>query len=83
MGKVLQEYLTNFRDKVKDCIKTRKQILVTTHIDCDGITSGSIITNALIKAGAKCTVRTTNEFKSLPEEDQKNIGRHLNFKYSM
>ena len=64
MGKVLQEYLTNFRDKVKDCIKTRKQILVTTHIDCDGITSGSIITNALIRAGAKCTVRTTNEFSS-------------------
>ena len=64
MGKVLQEYLTNFRDKVKDCIKNRKQILVTTHIDCDGITSGSIITNALIRAGAKCTVRTTNEFNS-------------------
>jgi hypothetical protein len=28
-------------------------------------------------------LRTTNEFKSLSEEDQKNIGRHLNFKYSM
>ena len=28
-------------------------------------------------------LKTTNEFKSLPEEDQKNIGRHLNFKYSM
>ena len=28
-------------------------------------------------------LRTTNEFKSLPEEDQKNIGHHLNFKYSM
>ena len=28
-------------------------------------------------------LRTTNKFKSLPEEDQKNIGRHLNFKYSM
>jgi hypothetical protein len=28
-------------------------------------------------------LRTTNEFKSLSEEDQKNIGRHLNFKYSI
>jgi len=65
MEKILQEHLSNFRDKIKDCIKNRKKILVTTHIDCDGITSGSIITNALIRAGAKCTVRTTNEF-SLP-----------------
>ena len=64
MGKALQEHLSNFRDKVKDSIKNKKRILVTTHIDCDGITSGSIITNALIRAGAKCTVRTTNEFNA-------------------
>ena len=42
MEKILQEHLSNFRDKIKDCIKNRKKILVTTHIDCDGITSGSI-----------------------------------------
>ena len=64
MGKDLQEHLSNFRDKVKDSIKNKKHILVTTHIDCDGITSGSIITNALIRAGAKCTVRTANEFNT-------------------
>ena len=64
MGKALQEHLSNFRDKVKDSIKNRKKIHVTTHIDCDGITSGSIITNGLIRAGARCTVRTTNEFSS-------------------
>ena len=64
MGKVIQEHLSNFRDKVKDSIKNRKKIHVTTHIDCDGITSGSIITNGLIRAGARCTVRTTNEFSS-------------------
>ena len=27
-------------------------------------------------------LRTTNEFKSLPEKDQKNIGHHLNFIYN-
>ena len=64
MEKALQEHLANFRDKVKDSIKNKKHILVTTHIDCDGITSGSIITNALIRAGAKCTVRTANEFNT-------------------
>jgi RecJ-like exonuclease len=62
MGKILQEALSNFTDKISDSIKSNKKILVTTHMDCDGITSGSIITKALFRAGAKCTVRTTNEF---------------------
>ena len=62
MGKVLEESLSNFSDRISDAIKARKNILVTTHIDCDGITSGSIISKALIRHGAKCTVRTTNEF---------------------
>jgi Single-stranded DNA-specific exonuclease len=62
MGKVLEESLSNFSDRISDAVKSRKNILVTTHIDCDGITSGSIISKALIRHGAKCTVRTTNEF---------------------
>lgn len=62
MGKSLSESLSSFSDKIADCIKTNKSIVVTTHIDCDGLTSGSIITKALIRAGAKCTVRTSNEF---------------------
>ena len=43
MDKNLQESLSYFSDKVSDAVKARKKILVTTHIDCDGITSGSII----------------------------------------
>ncbi|RDJ32380.1 MAG: single-stranded DNA exonuclease RecJ [Crenarchaeota archaeon] len=62
MGKSLSESLSSFTDKISDCIKTNKSIVVTTHIDCDGLTSGSIITKALIRAGVKCTVRTSNEF---------------------
>ncbi len=64
MGKKIQESLSNFADRISDSIKSNKKILVTTHLDCDGITSGSIITNALIRAGAKCTVRTANEFNT-------------------
>ena len=72
MSKILKEALSNFSDRIEDSIKTKKNILVTTHIDCDGLTSGSIITKALIRAGAKCTVRTTNEFNhSLIEKMQK------------
>ena len=58
----LEESLSLFSDTITDCIKSQRSILVTTHIDCDGLTSGSIITKALIRAGAKCTVRTSKEF---------------------
>ncbi|HSA75924.1 MAG TPA: DHH family phosphoesterase [Nitrosarchaeum sp.] len=62
MTKTLDESLSFFKDTISDCIKSRKSISVTTHIDCDGLTSGSIITKALIRSGAKCTVRTSKEF---------------------
>lgn len=62
MTKTLDESLSFFKDTISDCIKSRKSISVTTHIDCDGLTSGSIITKALMRAGAKCTVRTSKEF---------------------
>jgi len=62
MAETLQESLSLFKDKISDCIKSKKSILVTTHIDCDGLTAGSIITKALIRSGARCTVRTSKEF---------------------
>ena len=60
----LDESLALFRDKVTDCIKSKGSIMVLTHLDCDGITSGSIVTKALIRAGARCTVRTSKEFNN-------------------
>src|SRR5438445_4012715 len=54
--------LSYFHDKVSDCIKAGRNISVITNIDCDGITSGSIVTKSLIRSGAQCTVRTVNEF---------------------
>ncbi len=62
MTKALEESLSFFKDKINESIKSKKSISVTTHIDCDGLTSGSIITKALIRSGAKCTVRTSKEF---------------------
>ena len=62
MEKSLDRALSNFNDKISDCIRSGKSISVITHIDCDGITSGSIITKALVRAGANFTVRTENEF---------------------
>jgi len=62
MSNSFDDSLSLFKDKISECIKSKKSISVTTHIDCDGLTSGSIITKALIRAGAKCTVRTSKEF---------------------
>jgi len=73
MEKKLEQSLSYFHDKVFDCIKSNKSIFVLTHIDCDGLTSGSIVTKALIRAGAKCTVRTTKELnKSVISNLKKN-----------
>ena len=68
MTKAFEESLTLFKDKISDCIKSNKSISVTTHMDCDGLTSGSIIAKALIREGARCTIRTSKEFsKNLVE----------------
>ncbi|MFB3114170.1 MAG: DHHA1 domain-containing protein [Nitrosopumilaceae archaeon] len=73
MVKDLNKSLSYFHDKIFDCIKSNKSIFVLTHIDCDGLSSGSIITKALIRAGANCTVRTTKELnKSVISNLQKN-----------
>jgi len=75
MAKSLDESLSLFKDKVSDCIRSQKSISVTTHIDCDGLTSGSIIAKALIRAGAKCTLRTSKEFSSDVAESFKTDSR--------
>ncbi|WP_101477680.1 DHHA1 domain-containing protein [Candidatus Nitrosotalea bavarica] len=73
----LDQALSYFHDRVSDCIKTGKNISVITHLDCDGITSGSIVTKSLIRAGAKCTVRTVNEFSKNILEKMKSDSRQF------
>lgn len=77
MGNSLQDALSYFRDSVFECVKSKKSISVTTHIDCDGLTSGSIITKALIRHGANCTVRTTKEFSSNVISELKSDSRNF------
>lgn len=77
MGKNFSEHLSNFNDKISDCIKSGKDVIVTTHIDCDGLTSGSIITKALIHAGAKVTVRTVKEMNGAVIKNMQQDSRDL------
>ena len=66
-----------FSDLISDNIKSKKQILVTTHIDCDGLISGSIISKALLREGANCTLRAVNEMSLSQIEKMKNDPRNL------
>ncbi len=75
MAKSLDKSLSYFKDKISEVIKRKQSIIVTTHIDCDGLTSGSIITKALIRAGANCTVRTSKEFNKNVAMSLKNDSR--------
>jgi len=75
MTKSLDASLSFFKDKISESIKAKKSISVTTHIDCDGLTSGSIITKALIRSGANCTVRTSKEFSKKVVESFKTDSR--------
>jgi len=75
MTKGFEESLSLFKDKISDCIKSKKSISITTHIDCDGLTSGSIIAKALIREGAKCTLRTSKEFSKNVVESFKTDSR--------
>lgn len=77
MTNKLDASLSYFHDKVSDCIKSGRNISVITHLDCDGITSGSIVTKSLIRSGAKCTVRTVNEFNKNLVEKLKNDFREF------
>lgn len=63
-NQALQEALHSFRDKISDVISANKEIAVITHIDADGITSGSIITKALIRENARCVLRTVSDLNA-------------------
>src|SRR2546427_11565832 len=69
--------LSYFHDKASDCIRAGKNISVITHLDCDGIPSGSIVTKSLIRSGAKCTLKTVNEFSKNIIDKLKNHSRHF------
>ncbi|MGQ0638396.1 MAG: DHHA1 domain-containing protein [Nitrososphaerota archaeon] len=77
MANKLDSALSYFHDKVSDCIKAGKNISVITHLDCDGITSGSIVTKSLIRSDARCTVRTVNDLNNNLVEKMKNDSREL------
>lgn len=58
----ISESLSHFTDCVDECMRDNHQIMVVTHMDCDGLVSGAIMAKALIRAGVTCSLRSVPEF---------------------
>jgi single-stranded-DNA-specific exonuclease len=59
--KEIYQALKAFCDKIEYMIENEKEISIISHLDADGIASGSILSSALARLGAKCAVRTVSD----------------------
>ena len=59
--KEIYQALKAFCDKIEYMVENEKEISIISHLDADGIASGSIISSALARLGAKCAVRTVSD----------------------
>lgn len=57
----LSQALKPFCEKLRGVVEAGSEISIITHLDADGITSGSIMAMALARMGAKCAVRTVSD----------------------
>jgi len=59
--KEIYQALKAFCDKIEYMVENEKEISIISHLDADGIASGSIISSALVRLGAKCAIRTVSD----------------------
>lgn len=64
MSSKLGEALKPFCEKLRTVAENGNEIAVVTHLDADGITSGSIIASALARMGAHYSVRAVSDMNS-------------------
>ncbi|HEV8404509.1 MAG TPA: DHH family phosphoesterase [Nitrososphaera sp.] len=71
----LVEALKPFCEKLRSVVENNNEIAVVTHLDADGITSGSIIASALRRMGARCSVRAVSDMNVSVIEKMKSDNR--------
>ena len=74
-GGKLAQALKPFCEKLRSVVEAGSEIGVITHLDADGITSGSIVASALARLGAKYSVRTVSDMNPDVIEKMKSDGR--------
>jgi RecJ-like exonuclease len=70
-----EKNFSDFADRIKENVEKNKKILIVSHLDADGLTSGSIIFESLRRLGANVTLRI------YPELDSKVIQQLRDSKY--
>ena len=71
----LAEALKPFCEKLRSVVENTSEIAVVTHLDADGITSGSIVASALRRMGARYSVRAVSDMNPSVIEKMKTDNR--------
>jgi single-stranded-DNA-specific exonuclease len=71
----LTEALKPFCEKLRSVVENGSEIAIVTHLDADGITSGSIIAIALKRMGARYSIRAVSDMNSAVVEKMKSDNR--------
>jgi single-stranded-DNA-specific exonuclease len=75
MSDRLTDPLKHFCEKVRSKVEGGNEVSIITHLDADGITSGSIMAMALRRMGARFSLRTVSDLNSSVVEKMKADGR--------
>ena len=75
MSDRLTDALKHFCEKVRSTVESGNEVAIITHLDADGITSGSIMAMALRRMGARFSLRTVSDLNSSVVEKMKADGR--------
>jgi len=75
MSDRLTDALKHFCEKVRSTVEGGNEIAIITHLDADGITSGSIMAMTLRRMGARFSLRTVSDLNSSVVEKMKAEGR--------
>src|ERR671915_2663928 len=67
--------LKQFCDKLRELVEGGNEVAIISHLDADGITSGSIMATALRRMGARYSVRTVSGMNASVLESIKTDGR--------
>ena len=75
MSDRLTDELKHFCEKLRSTVEGGNEVAIITHLDADGITSGSIMAMALRRMGARFSLRTVSDLNSSVVEKMKADGR--------
>jgi RecJ-like exonuclease len=75
MSSKLVEALKPFCEKLRSVVEDGSEIAVVTHLDADGITSGSIVASALKRMSARYSVRAVSDMNPAVIEKMKSENR--------